>query len=57
MIHLRPLPSRYMIDKIKRETTQRLKDEIAEQKMDSRLPRHFQEREHFRRTGEIKWAS
>lgn len=53
-LHLRRVPPAYdaALKIIKADTTRRLQNEIAETRMDSRLPRHFHARENFRKTGE-----
>ena len=50
-IHFRPV--RETIEKLRDEMTKRLRDEIAEDRLDARMPRHFKEREYFRKHGEV----
>lgn len=55
MIHLRRVPTSYnaALQIIRTETHTRLRNEIAEEKLDAKLPRHFKARELFRKTGEM----
>lgn len=53
-IHLRRVPASYdaALQIIRKETTTRLRNELAEERQDSHMPRHFKAREQFRKTGE-----
>lgn len=55
MIHLRAVPraNSAALQIIRTETTTRLRNELAEEKQDRHMPRHFKARELFRKQGEI----
>lgn len=52
-LHLRRVPTSVdaALKILRAETTNRLRNEIAEKHMDAKLPRHFQERQQYIQTG------